>query len=68
MARILVLYGTTDGHTAKVAARVADALRTSGAAVDLIEAGTKEPEPDQDAGVIVVASVHMRGYQRSVRQ
>jgi len=68
MARILVLYGTTDGHTAKVAARVAEALRTSGAAVDVVEAGTKEPEPDQYGGVIVAASVHMRGYQRSVRQ
>jgi menaquinone-dependent protoporphyrinogen oxidase len=68
MARILVLYGTTDGHTAKVAATVADALRTAGAAVDVIEAGTKQPEPDQYAGVIVAASVHMRGYQRSVRR
>ena len=68
MARILVLYGTTDGHTAKIAATVADALRTSGAAVDLIEAGTKEPEPEAYQGVIVAASVHARGYQRSVRQ
>ena len=68
MARILVLYGTTDGHTAKVAATVADALRTSGAAVDVIEAGTTEPAPEAYAGVIVAASVHARGYQRSVRQ
>ena len=68
MPRILVLYATTDGHTAKVAARLAEALRTSGAAVDVIEAGTTEPEPDQYAGVIVAASVHMRGYQRRVRQ
>lgn len=67
MARILVLYGTTDGHTAKVVATVADALRRSGAAVDVIEAGTKEPEPEEYAGVIVAASVHARGYQRSVR-
>ena len=68
MARILVLYGTTDGHTAKVAATVADALRTSGAAVDVVEAGTTEPEPEVYAGVIVAASVHVRGYQRSVRR
>ena len=68
MARILVLYGTTDGHTAKVAASVAETLRASGAAVDVIQAGTTEAEPDQYAGVIVAASVHARGYQRSVRQ
>jgi menaquinone-dependent protoporphyrinogen oxidase len=68
MARILVLYGTTDGHTAKVADKVAQTLRTSGATVDVIEAGTKEPAPEDYAGVIVAASVHTGGYQRSVRQ
>jgi menaquinone-dependent protoporphyrinogen oxidase len=68
MARILVLYGTTDGHTAKVAARVAETLRTSGAAVDVIEAGTKDAQPEDYAGVIVAASVHVGGYQLTVRQ
>lgn len=68
MARILVLYGTTDGHTAKVAARLAETLRTSGAAVDVIEAGTTEAEPQDYAGVIVAASVHVGGYQRAVRR
>ena len=68
MTRILVLYGTTDGHTAKVAAKVAETLRTSGAAVDVIEAGTTEAEPDDYAGVIVAASVHVGGYQRAVRR
>ena len=68
MARILVLYGTTDGHTAKVAEKVATTLRTAGAIVDVVEAGTKEAEPEDYAGVIVAASVHAGGYQRSVRQ
>jgi menaquinone-dependent protoporphyrinogen oxidase len=68
MTRILVLYGTTDGHTAKVAASVAETLRTSGAAVDVIEAGTIAAEPEDYAGVIVAASVHLGGYQRAVRQ
>ena len=68
MARILVLYGTTDGHTAKVADSVATVLRTSGAIVDVIEAGTKEAEPEDYAGVIVAASVHAGGYQRTVQR
>ena len=68
MAKILVLYGTTDGHTAKVAATVAEELRTAGASVDVVEAGTNEPAPEDYAGVIVAASVHVGGYQRSVRQ
>jgi menaquinone-dependent protoporphyrinogen oxidase len=68
MARILVLYGTTDGHTATVADKVAETLRTSGAVVDVIEAGTKDAQPEDYAGVIVAASVHAGGYQRTVRQ
>ena len=68
MGKILVLYGTTDGHTAKVVATVAETLRTSGAAVDVILAGTKDPPPEDYAGVIVAASVHIGSYQRSVRQ
>ena len=66
MPRILVLYGTTDGHTAKVAARVGETLRTSGDDVDVIEAGTRELRPEDYAGIIVAASVHARGYQPAV--
>ena len=35
MTRILVVYATTDGHTAKIAGAVADTLRVHGAAVDV---------------------------------
>jgi menaquinone-dependent protoporphyrinogen oxidase len=68
MTRILVLYGTTDGHTAKVATALGDTLRASGVDVDLVEAGTREPGPQDYAGVIVAASVHAAGYQRPVRR
>jgi menaquinone-dependent protoporphyrinogen oxidase len=68
MSRILVLYGTTDGHTAKVATALGDTLRASGVDVDLVEAGTREPGPQDYAGVIVAASVHAAGYQRPVRR
>ena len=59
-------YGTTDGHTAKVAAKVGQVLRTLGADVDVVEAGTTDPLPEKYAGVIVAASVHARGYQSAV--
>jgi menaquinone-dependent protoporphyrinogen oxidase len=68
MARILVLYGTTDGQTAKVANAVAATLETSGVAVDVIEAGTRDPEPQEYAGILVAASVHSGGYQRAVKR
>jgi menaquinone-dependent protoporphyrinogen oxidase len=66
MSRILVLYGTTDGHTAKVAAKVGQVLRTLGADVDVVEAGTTDAQPEKYTGVIVAASVHARGYQPAV--
>jgi len=39
MTRILVVYATTDGHTAKIAAAVANTLRARGATVDVHEIG-----------------------------
>jgi menaquinone-dependent protoporphyrinogen oxidase len=68
MARILVVYGTSDGHTAKVAHSIADTLRTLGDDPDVIEAGKAGPRPENYAAVVVAASVHTGGYQRSVRR
>jgi menaquinone-dependent protoporphyrinogen oxidase len=68
MSRILVLYGTTDGHTSKIARSLGDTLRSDGADVEVIEAGTKAVRPQDYAGIIVAASVQAGGYQRSVRQ
>ncbi len=70
MATILVLYGTTDGHTAKVAAFVGQALRDLGHQVEVDDAREPRRNPqaaDFDA-VIVAASVHVSGYQQAVRQ
>jgi menaquinone-dependent protoporphyrinogen oxidase len=68
MARILVLYGTTDGHTARIARSIGDTLRTVGHEADVIEAGTVWPRPEDYAAVVVAASIHAGGYQRSVRR
>ena len=68
MVRTLVLYGTTDGQTARVAEAVAKTLGTSGVAVDVIEAGTCRPQPQEYDAVIVAASVHAGGYQRAVKR
>jgi menaquinone-dependent protoporphyrinogen oxidase len=68
MRRILILYGSTHGQTAKVAARMAETLRRRSLAVDVIEAGTKACWPDGYDGIIVAASVHAGGYQKPVRR
>jgi menaquinone-dependent protoporphyrinogen oxidase len=66
MPRLLILYGTTDGHTARISDFLAGELRALGAFVDVIEAGTASPDPREYDGVIVAASMHARGYQRPV--
>jgi menaquinone-dependent protoporphyrinogen oxidase len=66
MKRILVLYGTTDGHTAKIAAFVADTLTQAGSRVDIARAGAADPSPAGYDGVVVAASLHAGGYQRAV--
>jgi menaquinone-dependent protoporphyrinogen oxidase len=68
MARILVIYGTTDGQTAKVAQSIGDTLRTNGEDADVVDAGAAVPNPQEYAAVVVAASVHASGYQRSVRR
>lgn len=66
MSNILILYGTTDGQTAKIARFLATELRTFSVKTDVIEAGTADPDPRDYAGVIVAASVHAGRFQRPV--
>ena len=68
MARILVLYASTHGHTAKIAARIASVLEDDGATVDLHQLGANETHPappDYDA-VILGASIHAGHHQHAL--
>jgi menaquinone-dependent protoporphyrinogen oxidase len=67
MARILVLYGTTDGHTARIAESIRDTLCARGDAIDIVEAGRAGPNPADYDAIVVAASVHGGRYQRHVR-
>ena len=66
MSRVLILYGTTDGHTRLIAESIGDALRLGGVEADVVRAGTADPYPAGYDGVIVAASVHAGGYQKAV--
>lgn len=68
MIRMLVLYGTTEGQTARIAEALAGAMRAQGVEVELADAATRDPAPDEYAAVVVAASVHAGGYQRSVKR
>jgi menaquinone-dependent protoporphyrinogen oxidase len=68
MTRILVVYGTTDGHTAKIADVIAHTLRAHGAAVDVYQCGETECGPDGYDAVMVAAPVRGGRYLKSVRR
>jgi menaquinone-dependent protoporphyrinogen oxidase len=68
MPRILVLYASTHGHTAKIAARIAATLEDDGATVDLqhLDANATEPVPSHYDAAIVGASVHSGHHQHAL--
>jgi len=67
MARFLVVYGTTYGHTAKVAEAVAHTLRTGAHHVVTVAAPDGlEPRPEAFDVVIVAASVVGGRFQKHV--
>ena len=65
MARLLVVYGTTEGHTRKVALRIGQIARGLGHPVEVMDASL-HPAPDGFDAVIVAASVHQLRHQSSV--
>lgn len=67
--KILIVYGTTEGHTATLAERMRDAIAERGIEVQ-IERAVERPVgiPLDVDGVIVGASVHKGKYQREVAE
>jgi menaquinone-dependent protoporphyrinogen oxidase len=68
MSRVLVLYGTSEGQTAKIARAIAATLNAAAIETDVVQAGTRNPRPCHYAGVIVAGSIHAGGYQKPVGQ
>ena len=68
MSRVLILYGTTDGHTRAIAQAIAEPLSTQGIDTDVIEAGTLDPSPSRYDGIIIAASLHAGRYQKAVER
>ena len=60
MSRILILYATTEGHTARIAERIAQRFKSMGHSVELHRADSIPSgfDPTAYAGVIVGASIH----------
>ena len=68
MTTILIVYGTTDGHTRKIAQVLAENLRGQFCSVDIVDSAgqLKRLSPEGYDGVIIAASVHIGSYQRAV--
>ena len=68
MTHLLIVYGTTDGHTRKIVQVLADDLRANRCSVDIIDAAGPQwrLSPASYDGVIVAASVHIGDYQKAV--
>lgn len=68
MKRILIVYGSTDGQTRKIAQVLAEDFRARLCSVDVLDAGGRllPRGPETYDGVIVAASVHIGAFQTSV--
>jgi menaquinone-dependent protoporphyrinogen oxidase len=68
--RILIVYASHYGQTAKVAQSTADRLRAAGAAVLVTKVGdfSRRITPGSFDGVIIGASVNFGKHQRSIRR
>ncbi len=70
MGKALIVYGTTEGHTAKVANHIADQGRKAGHEVDVVH-GAELPEDldlDRYDTVLVGASLHEGRHQRYIQR
>lgn len=65
--RILIVYGTTEGQTRKIAEFVADIIRQHGHDTAVFDASAvNEAEPARCQAAILAGSVHMGRYQRAL--
>jgi menaquinone-dependent protoporphyrinogen oxidase len=65
---VLVVYGTTEGQSRKVAEFIADALKARGVEVELVDSAAEGATLIQPvyAAVIVCGSLHQHSHQASL--
>ncbi len=66
-SRVLIVYGSTHGHTAKIADEIGRAIRDTGLQAEAIEVGSlSEDDLARFDGVVVGASIHGGRHQREL--
>ncbi len=68
MQPILVVYGTTEGHTRKIAEFIAERVRRHGKNVDLVDSATPDANQVQPiySGAFIGGSVHHQRHQTAL--
>src|SRR5678810_535277 len=64
--RVLIVYGTTEGQTRKIARFMEDVLQDVGHKVAIADAGDQPPSPDQYDAILIGGSIHLHKYQAAV--
>jgi len=65
----LVVYASTHGHTAKIAARLTAVMRGAGLATELTEVGfAGEVDPRRYGLVVVAGSLHREQHQKAIAE
>ena len=64
--KLLIVYGTTEGQTRKIAEFLALEAEKTGAEVTLCDASMEQISPDRYDAVMIGASMHMHRYQTSI--
>lgn len=69
MSKYLIVYGTKEGQTAKIAERIGDIIRQLGHTVDIFDARntSKSLSVDGYNGILVGSSIHMMQWSNDAR-
>jgi menaquinone-dependent protoporphyrinogen oxidase len=64
--KILIVYGTVEGQTRKIAYYMQDVLRQSGHTVTVADASDDPPAPGSYDAVLIGSSIHIHKYQSAI--
>jgi menaquinone-dependent protoporphyrinogen oxidase len=64
--KLLIVYGTTEGQTRKIARYMEDVLQDAGHKVTIADASDEPPSPENYDAILIGASIYIHKYQSAV--
>jgi menaquinone-dependent protoporphyrinogen oxidase len=65
--KLLIVYGTTEGQTRKIARFMEDVLQEVGHKVTIADATEEPPAPDAFDAILIGSSIHMHAYHTAIK-